>query len=97
MSDQTSIKCPKCGNSIDVNEILKHQLEDSIRLEYQATANAQATELATKNEEFEKAKAEFESKKKLENEMFADRLEQAKKVSEKEITAKIEFSKIRNY
>lgn len=91
MSDQTSIKCPKCGNSIDVNEILKHQLEDSIRLEYQATANAQATELATKNEEFEKAKAEFESKKKLENEMFADRLEQAKKVSEKEITAKIKI------
>ena len=56
MSDQTSIKCPKCGTSIDVNEILKHQLEDSIRLEYQATVNAQATELTAKNEEFEKAK-----------------------------------------
>lgn len=89
MSEQTSIKCPKCGTSIDVNDILKHQLEDSIRLEYQAAANAQATELAAKNEQFEKAKAEFEAKKKLENEMFAERLEKETKAAEKEITAKL--------
>jgi len=63
MSEQTSIKCPKCGESIDVNEILKHQLEDSIRLEYQATANTKAAELAAKNEQFEKDKADFEAKK----------------------------------
>ena len=89
MANQTSIKCPNCGTSIDVNDILKHQLEDTIRQEFQQKANLQAKELATKNEELETAKAEFEAKKKQESERFADRLEQAKKVSEKEITAKL--------
>ena len=89
MANQTSIKCPNCGTSIDVNDILKHQLEDTIRQEFQQKANLQAKELAAKNEELETAKAEFEAKKKQENELFAERLDQAKKVSEKEITAKL--------
>ena len=89
MAEQTSIKCPNCGTSIDVNDILKHQLEDKIRMEYQQKASEQAKEMMAKNEALEKAKAEFEIKKKQENEMFADRLEQAKKVSEKEITEKL--------
>ena len=89
MSEQTAIQCPNCGTSIDVNDILKHQLEDKIRQEYQQKANQQAKELATKNEVLEIAKAEFEAKKKQENELFAERLEQAKKVSEKEITEKL--------
>lgn len=89
MSEQTSIKCPNCGTSIDVNDILKHQLEDKIRAEYQQKANQQAKDLAAKNEALDKAKAEFEAKKKQENELFVERLEQAKKVSEKEITEKL--------
>ena len=89
MSEQTSINCPKCGESIDVNAILKHQLEDKIRAEYQQKASEQAKELASKNEALEKAKSEFEAKKKQENELFAERLDQAKKVSEKEITEKL--------
>lgn len=89
MSEQTSIKCPNCGTSIDVNDILKHQLEDKIRAEYQQKANQQAKDLAVKNEALDKAKTEFEAKKKQENELFAERLEQAKKVSEKEITEKL--------
>jgi hypothetical protein len=89
MSEQTAIQCPNCGTSIDVNDILKHQLEDKIRQEYQQKANQQAKELATKNEALEKAKADFEAKKKQENELFAERLELAKKVSEKDITEKL--------
>lgn len=91
MSEQTSIKCPNCGTSIDVNDILKHQLEDKIRAEYQQKANQQAKDLAAKNEALDNAKAEFEAKKKQENELFAERLEQAKKVSEKEITEKLKI------
>lgn len=91
MSEQTSIKCPNCGTSIDVNDILKHQLEDKIRAEYQQKANQYAKDLAAKNEALDNAKAEFEAKKKQENELFAERLEQAKKVSEKEITEKLKI------
>lgn len=89
MAEQSSIQCPNCGTTIDVNDILKHQLEDSIRKEYQQKANAQKQELELRNEQFEKAKAEFEAKKKQENELFAERLEREKKTAEKEITEKI--------
>jgi len=89
MAEQSSIQCPNCGTTIDVNDILKHQLEDSIRKEFQQKATAQAKELELKNEQFEKAKTEFEAKKKQENELFAERLEREKKVAEKEITEKL--------
>ena len=89
MAEQSSIQCPNCGTTIDVNDILKHQLEDSIRKEFQQKANAQSKELELKNEQFEKAKTEFEAKKKHENELFAERLEREKKVAEKEITEKL--------
>ncbi len=89
MAEQSSIQCPNCGTTIDVNDILKHQLEDSIRKEYQQKANAQTKELELKNEQFERAKTEFEAKKKQENELFAERLEREKKTAEKEITEKV--------
>jgi hypothetical protein len=89
MAEQSSIQCPNCGTTIDVNDILKHQLEDNIRKEYQQKANAQTKELELKNEQFEKAKTEFEAKKKQENELFTERLEREKKVAEKEITEKV--------
>ncbi|MEN2401719.1 DUF2130 domain-containing protein [Flavobacterium sp. MC2016-06] len=91
MAEQSSILCPNCGTTIDVNDILKHQLEDSIRKEYQQKANAQTKELELKNEQFEKAKLEFEAKKKQENELFAERLEREKKTAEKEITEKVKI------
>ena len=89
MAEQSSIQCPNCGTTIDVNDILKHQLEDSIRKEFQQKANAQSRELELKNEQFEKAKLEFEAKKKQENELFAERLEREKKIAEKDITEKL--------
>jgi hypothetical protein len=89
MADQTSIKCPKCGTSIDVNDILKHQLEDSIRLEFQEKSKKDAEELSAVKAQLDKEKAEFEAKKKQENELFAERLEKETKAAEKEITSKL--------
>lgn len=83
MAEQSSIQCPNCGTPIDVNDVLKHQLEDSIRKEFQQKANIQNRELELKNEQLDKAKAEFEAKKKQENELFAERLEREKKQPKK--------------
>ena len=71
MADQTSIKCPKCGSDIDVNDILKHQIEDSIRKEFQQEAKALADEMQNKKTQFENEKSIFEEKKKKEEELFA--------------------------
>ena len=34
MQTQTQIKCPNCGTSIDVQDILAHQLEDDIKKKF---------------------------------------------------------------
>ncbi|AXB59125.1 DUF2130 domain-containing protein [Flavobacterium fluviale] len=91
MAEQSSIQCPNCGTPIDVNDVLKHQLEDSIRKEFQQKASIQNREIELKNEQFEKAKAEFEAKKKQENELFAERLERERKIAEKEISEKLKI------
>jgi hypothetical protein len=35
MSKNTAVECPDCGSQIDVNEILRQQLEENIRNEFQ--------------------------------------------------------------
>lgn len=85
----STIQCPNCGTAIDVNHLLKHQIEETLRKEFQSKAAMQEKELALKNEQFEKAKAEFEAKKRQENELFAERLEREKKQAERDIAEKL--------
>ena len=49
-----SIECPKCGASIDVNEILSHQIEEGLKREYDAR-------LADDRRKFEAKAAELDS------------------------------------
>ncbi|CCG53140.1 Protein of unknown function [Flavobacterium indicum GPTSA100-9 = DSM 17447] len=88
-TNSSTIQCPNCGTAIDVNDILKHQIEDALRKEFQSKAALHEKELALKNESLEKAKAEFEAKKRQENELFAERLEREKKQAEKDIAEKL--------
>ncbi len=92
MNNKSTINCPNCNVVIDVNDILKHQIEDNVRKEYLEKSKIQNKEIELKNEILLKEKAEFEIKKKNENDLFAERLEKEKKVVEKEITAKIKAS-----
>ena len=36
MKNKNQIKCPNCGTSIDVQDILSHQLEEEIKQKYQS-------------------------------------------------------------
>lgn len=85
MNSQTQIKCPNCGNVIDVNDILKHQLEESIKKEYQEKFLSSQKELQEKNNLLERQKEEFEVKKKKENEIFQERLSKITKEKTLEI------------
>ena len=40
MTNETRIICPKCGEEIDVNHVIAHQLDE----EYKQKYNAQLTE-----------------------------------------------------
>ena len=87
MKKETQIKCPNCGTSIDVQDILSHQLEEEIKKKYQSSIAAEKQKYETSLETLNKAKAEFERKKKQENELFQNRLESQIKQEKKNIEA----------
>lgn len=93
MSNNTQIKCPNCGTSIDVQDILAHQLEDEIKRKYQAELALEKQKFSEGEERLNKAREEFEQKKKQENELFQERLEKQlrddRKAMEEKMKAKM--------
>ena len=89
MKNQTQIKCPNCGTSIDVQDILSHQLEEEIKQKYQSQIAGEKKKYETEFESLNKAREAFEQKKKQENEMFQERLEKQLKEERKSIEEKL--------
>src|SRR3970040_189802 len=93
MKNETQIKCPNCGTLIDVQDILSHQLEEEIKQKYQSQIAEEKKKYAAEFEGLNKAKEEFEKKKKQENELFQERLEtqlkQEKRAIEEKVKAKL--------
>jgi hypothetical protein len=104
MQNNTQISCPNCGESIDVQDILAHQLEDEIKKKYQEQLakgkkenEAKLIQLQRSQEDqaalLAKDKAAFEEKKKQENQIFQERLEKQVKEEklriESEVKAKL--------
>ncbi len=87
MKKETQIKCPNCGTSIDVQDILSHQLEEEIKKKYQSSIAAEKQKYEASLDSLNKAKAAFEQKKKQENELFQNRLEAQIKQEKKNIEA----------
>ena len=89
MSKNTTIECPDCGSKIDVNEILKHQLEESIRSEYKKEAADAIKRQKEREIALEKEKQAFEAKKENEEKLFQERLEKERKAAELLIEEKL--------
>ena len=88
MSTESHIKCPNCGTQIDVNDLLSHQLEEEIRQKYQAQLSEEKLKFQTQLDELNIAKEEFEQRKKKENELFQERLDQQLKEERSAIETK---------
>ncbi|KGK30845.1 DUF2130 domain-containing protein [Cellulophaga sp. E6(2014)] len=89
MNNETQIKCPNCGTSIDVQDILSHQLEEEIKQKYQSQIAEEKRKYQQDQEKLKQEKIIFEQKKKQENELFQERLENQLKAGKKEIEAKL--------
>lgn len=88
-TEKNQIHCPNCGKPIDVNEVLKHQLEEQLRSEYNKKLAENREELEKKQEAFEKARDAFEQEKREQRERFNMELEAKLKVESKDIEAKL--------
>lgn len=91
MKNETQIKCPNCGTSIDVQDILSHQLEEEIKQKYQAQIAEEKKKYESEQEKLKLEKAEFVQKKKQENELFQERLDNQLKEGKKEIESKLKL------
>ena len=89
MKNNTQIKCPNCGTSIDVQDILAHQLENEIQQKYQTQLAEEKKKYDAEFESLNKAKELFEQRKKQENEMFQERLEKQLKEDRKLLEDKL--------
>lgn len=85
MKNQSQINCPNCGTSIDVQDILKHQLEEEINQKYQAQIAAEKKKYEADFESLNASKVAFEEVKKKENELFKQRLAKQLKENTKTI------------
>lgn len=89
MKNDTQVKCPNCGTSIDVQDILSHQLEDEIKKKYQSQIAEEKKKYEAEQQRLMQEKLLFEQKKKQENELFQQRLENQLKEERKQIELKI--------
>jgi len=74
MQDNTQVKCPNCGTVIDVQDILAHQLEEDIKVKYQAQLAQEKQRFEQNMQALNAEKEAFEHKKRQENELFTERL-----------------------
>ena len=81
-TDEQKIKCPKCGESISIDDVLTHQIEERIKKEL-------SSENSLKEAEIEKQRKELdEQKNKLDEAQKNTQVEVNKKVAEKLIAEK---------
>ena len=76
----TAINCPQCGTSIDVNEVLLHQLEDEIKKKY-------ATELVKEKHKYDAELVKVEQVKKSLAEQQEHITAQIEKATREQVTA----------
>ena len=89
MNKNTKINCPDCGSQIDVNEILKHQLEASLRNEFKQKQNALVETQKQRQIDFQKQIEDFEIEKKESKKLFEEKIEAERKIVIRDIEKKL--------
>ena len=87
--EKTQIQCPNCGTSIDVQDILAHQLEEKIKEKYKTQLVAGEKKLKEEQKQLDKDRGEFEERKRKESEQFQERLDAKLKEERKTIEEKL--------
>lgn len=87
----TQISCPNCNQPIDVENILANKLEEELKRKYATQLASEKKKYDAELENLNKAKEDFEAKKKKENELFQERLGKELKEQSKEMAVKLKL------
>ncbi len=86
------IKCPNCGHNFDVENVLEAEIEIKLQQQYQAKLQQSLGKIEQDKKKLEEEQQQFEQKKKNENEIFAQKLQQEKLKLETEIQEQVRKS-----
>jgi hypothetical protein len=79
------IKCPNCGHLFDVENVISADIEQKFQQQYQEKLQQSLLKVEADKKRLEASQLEFEEKKKKENEIFAQKLQQEKQKLETEL------------
>lgn len=81
----TNIKCPQCGNEFDIENVLSIEAEEKYQREYQQKLNTSLKEIDSQKNKLANEQREFEEKRKKENELFIQKVQQEKQKIEVDV------------
>lgn len=88
----SEIKCPKCGTLIDVENVISSEMELKYQEKYQRQEEGLHAKMEEERKRFQEEQKLFEEKKRKENELFAQRLQQEKQKMESELQVNLRKS-----
>ena len=92
-----NIKCPNCGHSFDVENVIAAELHQKYHREYQEKLNASLSKVEEEKRQLETSMQQFEERKKKENELFAERLQKETQKMEGEVQERLTRSITADY
>ena len=72
--NEQKIQCPKCGESISIDDVLTRQIEEKIKKEVEVTQKVKEQELTNRAEDLKRQAAEIVENKKNIDTIIADKL-----------------------
>lgn len=92
-----NIKCPNCGNVFDVENVLAADIEIKYQQQYQQRLQQSLGKIELDKKKLQDEQTQFEEKKKKENEIFSQRLQQEKLKMETELQEQLRKSIAADY
>jgi|KBSMisStaDraftv2_1062788.scaffolds.fasta_scaffold01040_6 hypothetical protein len=89
---QNDIKCPNCGHVFDVENVIAADLEQKYQQQYQNKLSESLNKIEEDKKKLQQDQQLFEEKKKKENEIFAQKLQQEKLKMETELQEQLRKS-----
>ncbi|MGF1586576.1 MAG: DUF2130 domain-containing protein [Bacteroidales bacterium] len=94
MENITKINCPNCGEMVNVNEILYHQLDDKLKKKYQEQLSGEKKKYEKDFEMLNQARMQFETEKKMAAEQIEEgvklKLKAEREILERQIRSRVE-------
>jgi hypothetical protein len=93
----TNIKCPNCATVFDVENVLSADVEQKLKQRYEKQLQESLSQINSDKKKLEEDQRAFEEKKKRENELFQQKLQQEKLKMESELQQQLRKSIASDY